>query len=502
MRAVCVSLLASGVSGARIQVEDLRNDLIRDSADPLADVELPEPQTLRQRRKNRISFSFARQAPRMGGNPYDETFCSYSTDDCATVDGFPGGNSHSELRLDEGAAEMAKIPEREVRGEIVRLGDLGYLIFNHLLWHEDWNTFPIGADIADHRKGRPVGDALMGHDSGAWSREMIRQKAEEFFQGRESMNQRDMTRFNTKLLHKILLNLDLTDEEEEFFNSYKGSSTVIATLPTWLSSGLRWAFGLNKARHDREALLTKYMAAMDDDTRDLYPRIEDPRDKRFAADLILTALTSAGGLSVPTVMGIAIGILHGAETYGTRVVPEDFTLTDQTVEQFVLECVRRFPVVVGFPWWSPDQEHRTLVNLAMTLRDPRAWEAPKEFRLRPLSEYHEQRGTGTKIGMAWAQQAIGENGLTPDSRGCPGQDLSVVILSEFLKAYLPHHSEWSVGEAPRGGLQITEGTSAANDYTLVRNGHAPDSPHETPVVTPAPANDEEAAAEALAGALR
>lgn len=501
MRAVYISLLASGVSGARIETA-LQDDLVRDSADPLADVELPEPQTLRQRRKDRISFSFIRQAPKMGGTPYDETFCSFSTDGCATVDGFPGHNSHTELRLDQAAEELAKVPEREVRGEIVKLGDLGYLIFNHLLWHKDWNTFPIGADLADHRKGRPVADALMGHDSGAWSRDMIRQKAEEFFEGRNSLNQRDMTKFNTKLLHKIMLNLDLTDKEEEFFNSYKGSSTVIATVPRWLSSGLRWVFGLNQARMNRDALLTKYIAAMDDDTRGLYPRIEDPRDKRFAADLILTALTSAGGLSVPSVMGISMGILHGAETYGTRVVPEDFTLTNRNVEQFVLESIRRFPVVVGFPWWSPDQKHRTVMNLAMTLRDPRAWEAPKEFRLRPLSEYHEKRGTGTKIGLAWGQQAIGENGLTPDSRGCPGQHLSVVIISEFLKAYLPHHSEWSVGEAPSAGLQITEGVCAANDYTLVRNGHAPDSPKEQQVVTPAPENDDEAAAEAMVASLR
>merc|ERR1719446_1694406 len=123
---------------------------------------------------------------------------------------------------------------------------------------------------------------------------------------------------------------------------------------------------------------------MDRDTRGIIPPTEG-RDKRFLADLLLTALTSAGGLSVPTSMGINFAVLHGAEAYGSVVLPNwrEFSLTDRNIEQFVLESIRRFPLVVGFPWWDPDQNFRTLLNLAMSSRDPRAWEAPKEFRLRP-----------------------------------------------------------------------------------------------------------------------
>lgn len=509
MRVISFALLAGGAFGARVsnQHEDLQRDTTYpgpSASDTLANIPLPTPLTPRQRRKDRSSLRFVRHMLAMKGAAIDEVFCPRSEDDCATVDEYPGRNTHSELRYDQVAEELARAPEREVRGEIRRLGDLGYLIFNELMWANDWKTFPIGADLEDHRKGRPIADALMGHDSGAWSRDMIRESAEEFFRVHQSFNQRDLIRWNNKLLHKVLLNMDMTDEEEDAFETYKGSSTIAATLPRWLVSGLRWVFQLQTARTKRDELLETYIQHIDADTRGLYPTPQDARDKRFLADLLLTALTSAGGLSVPTAMGITFGVLHGAESYGEVVLPnwQDFTLTNRNVEQFVLESVRRFPVVVGFPWWDPENtSFRTVLNIAMALRDPRAWEAPKEFRLRPLSEYHERRGMGTKIGLAFAQQGIGHNGLTPDSRGCPGQALSVVIISEILKAYIPTQNEWSVGTMPSGGIQITEGPSACNDYTLSRNGHTGESIPVHDLATPAPQDEDEADAERMA-ALR
>jgi hypothetical protein len=302
-------------------------------------------------------------------------------------------------------------------------------------------------------------------------------------------------------MHKILLDMDLTDEEETVFEDYKGSSTTMSTLPRWLVSSLRWVFGLRAGRNTRDELLEKYQEAFDRDTRGIIPSLEG-RDKRFLADLLLTTLTSAGGLSVPSVMGIAFGTLHGAETYGEVIMPDwqNFQLTSRNIEQYVLECVRRFPVVVGFPWWDPEnQSFRTVLNLAMSMRDPRAWEAPREFRLRPLSEYHETKGVGTKIGVAWAEQAKGHNGLTPDSRGCPGQEMSVVIVSEILRAYMPTQQEWT-GVA-EGGIQVTEGPCGANDWTISRHGAHHEGIATHPVVTPAPANQDEADAEGMA-ALR
>lgn len=127
----------------------------------------------------------------MSDSDYTETFCSRSTDDCATVDEYPGYDTHSELTHAKVVEELPKTPGREVRGEIRRMGDLGYLIFNDLLWYNDWRTFPIGADIEDHRKHRPTADALMNSNSAAWNREMVREWAQNFFEGRTSISQAD-----------------------------------------------------------------------------------------------------------------------------------------------------------------------------------------------------------------------------------------------------------------------------------------------------------------------
>merc|ERR1711908_4197 len=107
-------------------------------------------------------------------------------------------------------------------------------------------------------------------------------------------------------------------------------------------------------------------------------------------------MTSAGGLSVPTVIDIVLGIIYGGDSSPWKV--EDKSLKEGNILQLVLETVRRYPAVVGFPFWSPDQKKRYVLNLAMALRDPDAWDEPLEFKLRPLSEYHKKFGPGTKIG--------------------------------------------------------------------------------------------------------
>lgn len=260
---------------------------------------------------DRTSLGFVWGLTRFKGNNYVETFCSRSKDGCATVDGFPASNSHSELTFDVIVKELMETPGREEQGLIRRLGDLGYFIFNDLLWAKDWKTFPIGADFEDHHKHRPTADKLMGHTSQAWSRELIREHVQEFFHGRTSMKDADYGKFVTKLFHKILLDMDLSDVEVEDFQSYKGASMTVALLPRWLVSSMRWAIGLRTTQENRDLWLEKYDAAILIDKRGIIPEMTDARDRRFLADLLLTSMTSAGGLSVPTVMGLVLGVVYG-----------------------------------------------------------------------------------------------------------------------------------------------------------------------------------------------
>jgi len=466
------------------------------SADPQD--QLPVPLTVEQRETNRASIDFVWGMIQMKGKSYSDTFCSRSKDNCATVDGYPGPNSHSELKFAKIVEELPKVPRMEETGKIRRLGDLGYLIMNDLLWTKDWKTFPIGADFGDHRKARPIADALQGKSSKAWNTKIVRASVAEFFKDRTQLTYADYSGWSTKFFHKIMLDIDLSADEVKEFENFKSSVTAISVLPRWLVKTFRWALSLKKAQNDRDKWILKYELAMEADKRGIIPADiakpttdEKKRDRRFLADLIVTSITSAGGLSTPSVMQLCLAVLYSGAN--SPLAEAERTLTPKTLRPFVYETIRRFPVVVGFPWWSPDQTKRTVLNLAMALRDPDAWSDALKFKIRPLSEYHKKAGSGTKIGVAWAEQSMGPDGeLTADSRGCPGQELSMVMITEFLRAMMGKQGDWYVSKMPEGGIKITEGPSTASSFTLTKGSPAPVT--YTPLSPPrAPLTDKEEA---------
>ena len=127
--------------------------------------------------------------------------------------------------------------------------------------------------------------------------------------------------------------------------------------------------------------------------------------------------------------------------------------------------MRHFPLVVHFPTWCPDLQSRGSYAVGMAIRDPRVWNDPWTFQLRTLTEHHEAVGLGAKIGVGFAEQARGCDGLTPESRGCPAQEMAVVCVEELLKIYMRHQDEWSVLSGPEEGIFI--GDDSQGDYFTI-----------------------------------
>jgi len=78
-----------------------------------------------------------------------------------------------------------------------------------------------------------------------------------------------------------------------------------------------------------------------------------------------------------------------------------------------------------------DPPSRWFLSIQMASRDPAAWgDDSDRFVLRPMSTYH-------KLSVAWADPAIvgGDSGA-PNSRVCPGKELSFVMINEFLCGFL------------------------------------------------------------------
>jgi len=137
-------------------------------------------------------------------------------------------------------------------------------------------------------------------------------------------------------------------------------------------------------------------------------------------------------------------VLYGE--YGHSQLGADFELQESQVTAFVLEVVRRFPPVAGFASWDRQTNHHVMVDLWMSSLDERAdgWgTTARDFKLRSMADYHQKH-------VAWADMAVvdGDN-AHPFSRICPAKDLSIVMVVEFLKAFLRHGGQpcWRTQQA-------------------------------------------------------
>jgi len=179
-------------------------------------------------------------------------------------------------------------------------------------------------------------------------------------------------------------------------------------------------------------------------------------------------LLFAGGLSVATITKAGLAVLFSSTS---PLEESQRQLTEDMVTPLVFETIRRFPGVLGFPYWASTdiESHRTVLNLGMSLRDPRVWgEDAFEFKLRPLEVYRRHLGTG------WAQPANGPGWDQPDfemqpmSRGCPGQALSVVMMTEFFNYIQETQAEWTVSAASDGGIAMTDCVPFVDPFTISR----------------------------------
>jgi hypothetical protein len=106
--------------------------------------------------------------------------------------------------------------------------------------------------------------------------------------------------------------------------------------------------------------------------------------------------------------------------------------------------VRRFPPVGTFTYaerTSPPT--KTFLYIPTAEQDPMAWgDDAHEFLLRPLETY-------AKLSVAWADPALvdGDNGA-PNSRACPGKDLSIAMVVCFMRSML--HCTVGAEEAEAG----------------------------------------------------
>jgi hypothetical protein len=239
--------------------------------------------------------------------------------------------------------------------------------------------------------------------------------------------------------------MKLSEEEGAAFSAFQFKILIGTTVPPELFGPL----GVDRALKDKAERLERYKEALKE--QDTEVAAMEPNQVTLLASGAMDALLFAGGASIPSVLRWCIALLYSQ--WGRENLPENFTLRESNLRQYVMEVIRRFPPVAGMGYvernydGGPDQQ--VFCNLHMAQRDPRVWgPEPDRFRLRPLEEYQ-------RLSVGWAEPAGLHGNASAKSRSCPAIDLSIVLVCEFLGAFI---------RASTGGASET-----ANDQAFAKD---------------------------------
>lgn len=340
----------------------------------------------------------------------------------------PGADTTSVIGNAYAQEAMRNLGPRLQSNDNFRRNELGTQILNGEMWPEKPNHAIALADNAlDHGRLRPLLDRLVGPAAAVSSmvERAIEEAARSFWS--DATVAVDANVFTQTILHKALLNVSVSSTMARDFAGKKQELLVMAGGPPAAVCLLVDCEGL---RAWKAARLVEYRTALSRVVPAEWQALSD-LEKTKVASAVLDALLFAGGVSVPSVVSNAFAVLYGE--YGRGQLGEGFELREEQLLPFAFEVIRRFPPVAGFASWDRRTNQHVLIDLLMASLDERGdgWgPSAREFRLRPMAEYH-------KKGVAWADQAtVAGDNAHPFTRACPAKDLSIRMVVGFLRTFL------------------------------------------------------------------
>lgn len=355
----------------------------------------------------------------------------------------PGPNTTSYYAWQDVKRKLESLGRKIEQGRVVRRNELGMQILNGHLWAEapgGERTILLGANRENHAFIRPIlADVLdlargtLCDGSTCWSPEWLHLKAKQFLQ-RNTIKSSDLKWFITQILHKLHMNIDLSEPEARTFAGFMDKAILIIPFPeeaadTWL---VKTVLGIPSIQATRAAYLERYKKAI----QAKFPgRTFSPGQLALVASAFMDSLLFAGGLSVPTVLQYVLALTHTAAKSKWPAL-RDLTLSDATVEGVLWETLRMYPPVAGFPYWEKvgGKWVHQIPNVAVALGDESVFSDPGSFKIRSLAEYRDNS-------IGWLDHATYPNGDSPESiraphsHRCPGKDLSFQIMLAFLKEF-------------------------------------------------------------------
>lgn len=447
-------------------------------------------------------YAAAMLALKLPGASYVNSWCEGATtnENCpASVGDFPGKGTTSWNSWAEVQRQGALLPKLQHDGSVWRGNELGFIISNPYFWPEvSPPAVMLGATVDQHMVIRPILESIFGpHASSRWSPAMVSESVQQFLSARATIDvQTDIKAWTHQLLFKVAFDAEVSWTDAVEFVGMQTKLTTYSTLAQLLPAEIAGynvkdalfdATGASEVRAYLQQLVQSYVPHVE---REFGPALAEVGDAACLptascalqlASALLDTFAAAGGLSVPSAISTALGVLfsdHATNPAGTEF-SQTYSGTGTEPSRLFYESMRVFAPVVGFPWWTtaPTPTHmagsdcegapcanqyqggeRNVLNLALAQRDRAQWGADAEtFRLRTHAEY-----AASFVGFADMAVDSSVAGGKMD-RACPGKDLAVQIGSTFFEQF--DAGAWQLSPA-QGSIEFAQVTPFVDEFTL------------------------------------
>jgi len=234
-----------------------------------------------------------------------------------TVGEGPGPNTRSFYHWDDCARIMKDFGPRLADGTMKRENELGMTFLNDAPFPEGPKKIALGWSREDHAAVRPyLGKTLDGarmaenvvcDGSNGWNRQWLRRVMRQRLSESDELNTLDLTKFFSVILHKVHLNVEVTEEQTEEFTGMGMTGLTYGQIPPKVLAcpGLRAILGINGYCERRQ----EYVDGFKDALRAKWPGI-DENTLMLLANATCDSLLFAGGLSVPSVCCTMLALMY------------------------------------------------------------------------------------------------------------------------------------------------------------------------------------------------
>lgn len=380
----------------------------------------------------------------------------------------PGPNTHTYYGWQEVKEVLQDFVVRIRAGTMKRHNELGMTILSDAMWPET-GTAVTGLTNSDHAAVRPyLGAALDGAEgaldkncdgSSCWNAAWLRRQFKERFAIMKSFTRDDLMWIISAILHKVHLNLDLSDAEMRDFAAFQ--QQLVKVVPFKRNWFWETSLGMypKKVKHDFEDM---YKAAI----KLKWPGEQwkdSPAKLTVLASAMLDSMSLIGGASVPTVLDFMLSLMFMEGEPGRSIRPLNLD-DDAQLHNFIWETLRRYPPVAGVPRWITDDHGSTwkhqIANVLQALQDANVFPDPLEYRLGRPGLNHEDN----TLSIGWADFALVNGDVSdPNSHSCPGKKLSFQMIAAFIQEFQAA-GPWKVDNAA-----ITLSSYGSSGFTLRRS---------------------------------